>query len=351
MMLASVAAIAMVLTYCFVLVSVRVALGGAGNEQLLDEALTAVTLSVGVVLAGVVMASAGAAAYLRGTISRSLSEMQAATAAIAHGSFGHRIASPRSDELGLLANSIDTMAAELNRLESARQKLLATVSHELRTPLTVIRGHAFTLGRNERDHARRDRFALIDSESARLAALIDDLLQAATLQAQPVRLERRQVAPRQLLGACAERFREASQHKDVQVRTVAKTGRRTVSVDIERFGQVASNLVSNAIAHAPAGSVVQLRALARQSSIRISVVNGGPGIEPERVGDLFEPFVQGRAPTGAVGLGLAIASELVRAHGSELKVRSRDGRTEFWFDLPSHQSGVAPVTATAEFAT
>lgn len=279
--------------------------------------------------------SALAAALVHARIDSRLRRIYDATAALADGSFDHRIGGSGSRGFPRLAASVDRMAERLRLLEQSRQRLLATVSHELRTPLTVIRGEAFTLSRAEHDDRRRARFGLIDSEAERLAQLIDDLLSAATLRATRVVLHKEHEHPLSLMDDAVERFSTEAERRKVELATHVAPGVPAVSVDRSRFEQIIGNLVSNALSHAPPESQIKIAVTRRASTVRFSIENAGAEIAPHHIKSIFEPFMQGASPTGTVGLGLAIARDLVRAHGGDLAVRSREGSTMFWFDIPA----------------
>ena len=109
-----------------------------------------------------------------------------------------------------------------------------------------------------------------------------------------------------------------------------------VAVDAERLPRVFDNLISNALAHTPAGGTVTVRARRDAAFWRVEVQDTGPGIEPRHQTQVFEKFfrVPGQTRRGA-GLGLFIAREVVRAHGGEIGVEGRPGSGAiFWFTLP-----------------
>lgn len=333
---ASVAFVAGALTYTFVLAAVEVALEDA-SEETVRAVRAQLALVVGAVITCTIVASFGAATLLRQSLGATIQTMRSATDEIANGCFHHRVRTTRRDELGALARDIDRMAERLQSLEQSRHRLLASVSHELRTPLTVLRCTAYSLGRGEQDELRRERFALVDQEAERLAAMIDDLLTAATLRARGARLNRERCDVEPLLQEVAARFRESATSRGVQVRIAAAQDARglAVPVDRQRFAQVLGNLVDNAVRHARPGSAVTVGAERSSGQVvRIYVENKGEDIPPDLVGDLFDPFVQADPhKSGAVGLGLSIARELVSAHSSDLMVHSEGGTTRFWFDL------------------
>lgn len=335
MMFASVAVVASTLTWTLVTVAVHVALADAAAPELIRAVASAVAFVSAVVIVCTVLAALGAATFLRSSITGAVVEMQTATDRIARGDLDHRIASSRRDELGGLARDIDTMASRLQRLERARQEFIAGVSHELRTPLTVARGHAFTLRRGEHNEQRARRLALVESEIDRVAALVDDLLVAATLRIRQPQLGRRALEVTSLLEAAAARFELRAAERGVRVRAMVPRGNLMLEVDEPRMQQVLGNLLGNAVRHAHEGTEVVVGARRRPGGVlRLAVRNTGDPVPDTLHARLFEPFAQGAERPGAAGLGLAIARELVHAHNAALQWRSMNGVTEFWFDLP-----------------
>lgn len=337
LMFGSVAVVSAALTASLMTLAVRVSLADAAPGLVADT-----TRGVGVVAVLVTMctvtASLGAAAYLTASIRRTVTQMEAATAAIAAGEFGHRIRTSRTDELGALARSIDRTAGTLQRLELSRRHMLASVSHELRTPLTIIRGHAYTLARHEPVAARQARFEVIDAEAERLAGIIDQLLEAATLRARGVQLQVEPVPIGALLADVGDRFSQRAAERGVEVRISGARRLRSVLVacDPDRIHQVIGNLVANALAHSPQGSQVSISAHLDQHAgrVRFSVVDQGRGVDRADRDAIFEPFEQGELATGAVGLGLTIARDIVAAHGGVLRLDDAAVGASFSFDLP-----------------
>lgn len=322
----TVAGVAILLAYMAVTRTMALGTQASSDSRALAHAVTLVVAFL------VLVASCGTTLVIMSSIRRSLARIGTAARTIADGDFAHRIASTRRDELRAVADEIDEMAGRLGQLESARRNLLAGVSHELRTPLTVIRGYCFTLGRDEADPARRERFDVVEGEIERLASLIDDLLAAAqTARTQGVRSEAN-VDVSRLLWECAARFAEQAEERELEIVPTCSLG-QTARCDVDRVHQVLGNLVSNALSHAPSGSRVELEAAAREQRLHIVVRDRGPGIPADEQAAIFQPFVQGSSPTGSLGLGLSIARDIVREHGGELRVTSREGCTEFSFDL------------------
>jgi signal transduction histidine kinase len=306
-----------------------------------DAAIVAARVVVFVVGLVVTIACAAAAMLLRGSIRHAVEQLQAATEAVARGDLQHRIRSTRSDELGRLAGAIDVMAERLERLEQSRRRTLACVSHELRTPLTIIQGHAYTLARTEQDPARADRLGLVQQEAMRLARLVDDLVHASSLHAGSARLAIERCDLAAIVERQAGRFAEEARERDVTISLSTSRGRILADADPVRFEQVMSNLLSNAVRHAVRGSVVELRVSAARGADTphsIVVTNRCRPLDPSIAEQVFEPFVQGDARSGSVGLGLTIVHALVAAHGGSIGLdvdAASSGTARFTILLPA----------------
>jgi signal transduction histidine kinase len=223
--------------------------------------------------------------------------------------------------------------------ERMRSALVATVSHELRSPLTAISGYTATLLHDGPWDAQpqHEFLEVIATSAARLSALVDNLLDAASLEAgalrlqrEPVRIERlaeRVLAQRRLLaGACS-----------LELETVP--GLPLADADPIRVEQVLGNLVDNAIKYSPRGGRVRVRvARGADGCLEVSVSDQGLGIPAEHLERLFERFYRvdsNTRGTRGAGLGLFICKSLVEAHGGRIWVTSQPGHgSTFTFSLP-----------------
>jgi signal transduction histidine kinase len=327
-------------------IAVRVSLGTGAEPELVAQASHAAIATMLAGLAVAMCAAIGAGTLLARSVGALIERMRAATDAIAGGDTRVRIGSTRGDELGVLAGSIDDLAERLAELEAARRDLLASVSHELRTPLTVIRGHLFTLARGASDERQRQRIELVDGEADRLAVLVQDLLDAATLHAGGLSVQRARMDLGEIAAAAADRFVPVA--RDAGCRLQLQTGpprdARTCRIDPARMHQVLGNLIGNAIRHAATGSTIEVVLAAPvHGRCELSVSNSGDAIPAELRASLFEPFVRGSdAGRGRLGLGLAIARDLTRAMGGELRLADDRDRTRFVISMPT----VEPTRAT-----
>jgi two-component system sensor histidine kinase ResE len=174
--------------------------------------------------------------------------------------------------------------------------------------------------------------------------LVDDLLDLARLEAGEVTLAREPVDMREVLRACASRFAPQANNAGVYLEVDAPDPLREVAGDADRLGQAFGNLVDNALKHAGnegGGGRVVLQAEDQQALVVCSVTDNGPGIPSEDLPRIFERFYQVdksrvRRASGA-GLGLAIAKEIVQAHGGLIDVESVEGLgTRFTVRLPAN---------------
>src|SRR5271166_4456407 len=253
-------------------------------------------------------------------------------------------ADPRT-EVGQVGAAFNRMLghveAALARREASENRLrgfAADASHELRTPLAAIRGYAELARRHPGPLPDEVAHALsrVESESARMSELVDELLLLARLDAgrplasEPVDMTRLVIDVTSDARVAARGHRWQLQLPDEPV---------VVQGDDLRLHQVVANLLSNAAKHTPPGTVVTVALTpGTDATAIVSVTDNGPGIPPELLPDIFERFVRGDSSrsraAGSSGLGLAIVHAVAVAHGGSATVASRRGETRFTITLP-----------------
>jgi signal transduction histidine kinase len=225
-------------------------------------------------------------------------------------------------------------------LDDAKTNLVGTVSHELKTPLTSLRMAVYlllekTLG--PLAPAQREMLESARDDADRLLRILDSLLDLARLEAGASALERRRTAVGAILAAAAEEARVFIAAAGQKLVVREEPGAGDVDVDLGRLRHVFVNLLSNASKYSPQGATITLGAApASGGFVRFSVHDQGAGIPAEALPRIFERFyrVPGQAKPGA-GIGLAIAREIVVAHGGTIACSSSSAGTEFHFILPS----------------
>jgi two-component system phosphate regulon sensor histidine kinase PhoR len=228
---------------------------------------------------------------------------------------------------GVLAVFVDV--TELRRLESVRRDFVANASHELRSPLTTVRAAAETLRTVENDAKASERFIeLIQRNAERLGNLIDDLLELSRIESRELKLE---VEPIDL-AAVVDRMFAQHAHR-AQVKRIALRHELDaaphVRADRRALDHVLGNLIDNALKYCAEDANVRISATAENGTVRIAVVDTGPGIPSEHLPRVFERFYRvdaGRSrELGGTGLGLSIVKHLVEAMGGAVHVESRVG--------------------------
>ncbi|HEY3062094.1 MAG TPA: HAMP domain-containing sensor histidine kinase [Chloroflexota bacterium] len=240
-------------------------------------------------------------------------------------------------------------AEALREMESLREvtrlkdEFLGQVSHELRTPLTIIHGYSELMvdgliTREDEDLVRQSAEE-IHSSSTLMLRLVDDLLDTSRLDAGRIELKLEDLELSSWLERVVSRFGQTcgTHHVVADVRA----GAGVVAADPHRLGQVMNNLLSNAVRYSAAETEIRVGAdVLGDGSVEIQVSDRGPGILPEDCERIFEKFYRGKdGSTLAVrgtGLGLAVARQLVEAHGGSIGVHSTLGEgSTFWVRLPS----------------
>ena len=229
-----------------------------------------------------------------------------------------------ADRQQLLAN--ERAAREIAQSENtAKDAFLAMLGHELRNPLAAIAGASALLARGDRDAASQQRFiGIIQRQNRHLSHIVNDLLEVSRMLSGKIVL-----VPAPLdLGHCVRHCVESLRTTDraAAYRWQVNAGPAWVSGDAVRLEQIVNNLVVNAMQFSPPGSEIRVRAGAQGDHAFVEIADDGAGIPAELLPRIFEPFVQGPAlsgrPSSGLGIGLALARQLVELHGGELRVHS-----------------------------
>lgn len=270
---------------------------------------------------------------------RPLERIEHTAGAIAAGDLSQRVEDddPRT-EVGRLGGALNVMLGRIERSmdeqrasEEALRRFLADASHELRTPLTSIRGYAELFRRGAGEDPADTALAMrrIEQESARMGVLVDDLLfLARSGQGRPIAREPFDLA--HVAADAAEDARAVDPSREIALEGPASL---TLVGDEGRIRQVLANLLSNALAHTPGGSPVQVRTSSADGWAELAVTDHGPGLAPEEATQVFDAFYRadpsrGRATVaegGGTGLGLAIVAAIADAHGGSASVTSEPG--------------------------
>ncbi|WP_051357025.1 sensor histidine kinase [Azorhizobium doebereinerae] len=221
----------------------------------------------------------------------------------------------------------------LEAADALKNAFVGHVSYHLRTPLNTLIGYAHMLAEGvagELNPRQREFLAHVGQSSDALRALIDDILDLATIDAGAMTLDLAEVDVRGVLEASADSVRDLLEEAGVSVQIEAGADLGSFVADGRRVRQILFNLLSNAIAAAPAGSAVRLRAERTADALVLSVRDQGPGVAPDMVEHLFQRFeTAGTHPGGTrhrgVGLGLSIVRSFMELHGGTVSLAPAKG--------------------------
>lgn len=232
-----------------------------------------------------------------------------------------------------LASLADTFNKMLDRLEESFERISrfsADIAHDLRTPVNNIRGEAeVALARARSVEEYRDVLGSCLEETVRLSDLIGDLLFLARAESPLAHLHRERVDISELLSGVSEYYDATAADSGVALITTVAPGQVVAEVDRMLVQRAVGNLVSNALAHTPAGGSVVLGANSEVARIRIEVADTGAGIPAEALPRVFDRFFRvdsSRSQTsGGTGLGLAIVQSIMLLHGGNVEIASQLG--------------------------
>lgn len=245
----------------------------------------------------------------------------------------------KNDELERLrrhvAEELDVTIERLRQSHDLREDLMRAVSHDVRTPLQTIllQGERLLrLAEAEADARRRQAAQVVMRSARRIELMLRDLMDSDQLGRGAIRLERQALCLRTLLGALLG----GGSFDRERIRLDIPADLPAVHADPVRLERILANLLGNALKYSGPGVPVVVSAALQGDEVRVTVADGGPGIDPADLPRVFERFFQGRGVSReGLGLGLYIARTLVEAHGGHIDVESSPGRgAAFNFTLP-----------------
>jgi signal transduction histidine kinase len=260
---------------------------------------------------------------------------------VARGHYAERVPSDEPGELGELATTFNDMAGSLETTERRRLQLVGDVAHELRTPLTTLDGYLEGLEDGVIEPGP-DTWRLLRTEAGRLTRLVNDLSELWRAEARQLPLRLVDVDVAEVVAEVADGFAPAASGRGISIRVATAPAAPMVAwADRDRFSQILANYLSNAIRHAPDGSVIEVWTRQVDDRIRVGVTDHGTGLAPDQLEAVFERFYRvdpARSRTeGGSGIGLAIVRALADAMAGQVWAESAgpgSGAT-FLVELPA----------------
>lgn len=242
-----------------------------------------------------------------------------------------------------LVGAIATEITDRKRMEEdlrlairARDSVLAVVSHDLRNPLNTIQLSLATIRQQlTSDQRLRRHHEIIQRSCQRMEHLIEDLLDMASISAGSLKIQPGSELAEEVIKEAAELHQPLAQEKGIELIHRAAPSGVTIRCDRRRVMQVFANLIGNALKFCRCGDTVTLDCEDAGENVRFSVEDTGPGIAPELVQHLFDPYWSGPTTRSGAGLGLYIARGIVERHEGRIYVESTVGKgTRFFFTIP-----------------
>jgi two-component system sensor histidine kinase GlrK len=272
-------------------------------------------------------------------IARPIVEIDAAIRQLGGADFSKGIAVHGPEDLRYLGRRLDWLRRRLEEFETQKNRFLRHVSHELKTPLTALREGAELLHdqvAGPLSPPQRRVVAIMRDNSIKLQRLIEELLDYQRALHAAASLEVKTVVLDALVGEAVREHELAARAKGLTLEIDAQAA--SLEADPDKLRSVVDNLISNAVKFTPQGGRIVVRARVASGEAMIEVLDSGPGVPAEERESIFNLFFRGRnkADSGmkSSGLGLAIARELVEAHGGHIAVVAEGTGGHFRVTLP-----------------
>jgi signal transduction histidine kinase len=232
------------------------------------------------------------------------------------------------------------------------QQAMHFVTHEMRTPLSAIQGSSELISRFPLTEEKRKQIALlINSESKRLARMVEIFLNVERLSAGQMELKREAISVKQMVEVCVERVRPLAERKHITITLEPVPEDFTLTGDRELVEYACYNLLTNAVKYSPQRTEVTASARKSDSWIHISVKDQGIGMDQKEVKQIFQKFYRTKkaeeSGEAGTGIGLSIVQQIVEQHGGRIEVTSRPGAGSC-FTVVMAARTAAGVSAAAE---
>nr|WP_244647230.1 HAMP domain-containing sensor histidine kinase [Sphingomonas sp. CFBP 13728] len=290
---------------------------------------------VGTIALVSILVGGGVAMIFARRISRPITAVARAAALVSAGDRSVRVERGKTPgETGDLIESFNRMAADIDAYERERTVLTAGLAHELRTPLTILKGRLHGLADGVIDPATGEADRLL-RQVEHLSHLVEDLRTLAHADAGELDLDRRPVDLAVLLGMAVGDLRASAAERGVSITESYETV--CVRGDPVRLTQVTTNILTNAIKHAPDHSTIDVAVFTATGHAIVSVTDEGDGFAPADETRMFMPFW--RAGTDKLagrpgsGVGLTLAAKIAEAHGGRIRAKNRVDRSGACFSV------------------
>ncbi len=261
---------------------------------------------------------------------------------MSEGNFSEKVPVVYKDELGVLAQTLNTMADEIQKTDRMKNEFISSISHEIRTPLTAVSGWAETILTGDLSNTDEVELGLkiIMRETGRLSDMVEELLDFSRIQSGRMTLSKQKFNLVEEIGDILRIFRAKAEQRGVEINFMDDEEPVLIYADINRMRQVIINVLDNAVKFSLDGGKVDIRLDAmktdKTSYVCIEITDYGIGIPDEDIQNVKNKFYKGSSKKSGSGLGLAISNEIMQLHGGSLDIKSEvQNGTKVSIILPS----------------
>ena len=267
-----------------------------------------------------------------------INQIKSTVNSLAMGELSARITLRRKDELGQLSRSVEELGKALQKVDVLRKEVIANVSHELHSPLSLILGYSEMLRDiTWKDSKRRKNdLNLIISESNRLCQMVDDIMDYSQLQAGYGKLNKEPCNLYEIIEQETALEKQIALEFQILIILESFSTEIPATIDALKISQVLRNLLNNAINHTADGEIIYITVSKNAEGVKIEIANPGAPIPEEDRDLIWERYRRTQHQAGrkqGTGIGLAIVSTILTAHGMQYGVDHVDGKNNFWFIL------------------
>ncbi|MBM6860462.1 HAMP domain-containing histidine kinase [Clostridium saudiense] len=276
--------------------------------------------------------------FAKRLVVKPLEEINNAAKRLTQGQVNERVEVRSNDEIGQLAESFNSMAESLEKVDNTRKEFISNVSHELRSPITSIKGF---IGGILDGVIPKDKetyyFKIVYEEINRLARLVNDLLDISAMEAGKFNLQKIEFDINGVISLCILNLEGKIKNKGLDVRAVFEEKRNYVLADRDRIIQVLTNLLENAIKYSNDNGQIEVSTYTKGDKIYISIFNTGENISKEDLNNIWDRFYKSdksRTNKVSTGLGLPIVRLILSQHNEDVWVSNIEGKgVKFTFSL------------------
>jgi signal transduction histidine kinase len=266
-----------------------------------------------------------------------LKEITNTAGEMALGNFGVKCRKREDNELGKLSDTMNFMAEEIVKKDQLKNEFISSVSHELRTPLTSIKGWAVTLkdGGLQDDNMLKDGLDIIETESDRLTAMVEELLDFSRFISGKVTIRREKVNVKKLMKHIKTQLTPKADKDNINFTVVCQEGIPFIVSDENRLKQIFINILDNAFKYTPAKGSITFTSHVDANRVVFCIKDTGVGIPQEELPKVKEKFFKGKNSRPGSGIGLSVCDELVNLMGGAFEIKSKaNGGTDVYISIP-----------------